>query len=187
MHAGRIDVLDRICYVYRHRYNGAITKTVSPRHFEVFDQYERLFAMVDDAAGALDEFRPELFRFMINHYLVILGNRRRLPEGMQREFFHRIAEEYRRWRPGKGYPVPEGSAGVKHRLVRHDAYAAYATLRVMQRVAAPLRRGRSVVPSALSVDPTAAIESVTLPRQRTSGELEPSTELEEPNTLPSEV
>src|SRR5690606_688030 len=45
--AQRIDVLDRVCYCYRRRDDGGITGSVSDRHFEVFDQYQRLWAMID--------------------------------------------------------------------------------------------------------------------------------------------
>jgi CDP-glycerol glycerophosphotransferase len=129
MAAGRLDLLQRVCYCYRQRSGGGITKTRSPRHFEVFDQYERLFQFVDKAAPAYDEFRPELFRLMINHYLVIVGNERRIPPRMRREFFRRAAADYRRWAPPGGYEMPRGAWGIKHRLVRRDAYLTYAALR----------------------------------------------------------
>ncbi len=41
--AERIGVLDRVCYHYRQRRAGAITRTRSERHFEVFDQWHRVF------------------------------------------------------------------------------------------------------------------------------------------------
>ena len=73
-------MLDRVSYRYwqhAEERTGAITKTTSARHFEVFDQYERLFAgMTPDQ----ERFRPVLFRVMIDHYLVIVGNDRRLPD-----------------------------------------------------------------------------------------------------------
>ncbi len=140
MAARSIDVLHEVCYCYRQRTPGGITTTVSARHFEVFDQYERLFAIVDRASGAYDVFRPELFRLMINHYLVIVGNEWRLPTGMHRAFFRRIAQDYRRWLPAGGYAVPDGVTGLKHRLVRHDAYRAYAALRLAHRQTAGVRR-----------------------------------------------
>ncbi|MEE6258296.1 glycosyltransferase family 2 protein [Plantactinospora sonchi] len=139
MAAGSIDLLDQVCYHYRQRTSGGITRTVSPRHFDVFDQYERLFTLVDQADGAYEVFRPELFRLMINHYLVIVGNDRRLPARMRRDFFRRIAADYRRWAPAGGYPEPEGLAGVKHRLVRRDAYPAYRLLRQAHHTASGVR------------------------------------------------
>lgn len=140
MAADSIDVLQRVCYCYRQRTPGGITTTLSTRHFEVFEQYERLFEMVERAGGAYDAFRPELFRLMINHYLVIVGNRWRLPREAQRAFFRRAAEHYRRWLPPGGYPVPPGVDGVKHRMIRHNLYFAYVVLRWVHRALVGLRR-----------------------------------------------
>jgi len=138
--AGRIDVLDRVCYCYRQDRDGGITRTPSPRHFDVFEQYDALFETLDRKAGAYDEFRPELFRLMIDHYLVIVGHPRRVPDAMRREFFGRMAEQYRRWLPAGGYSVPGGVTGLKHRLVRHDAYRTYLLLRYLYRAVGKLRR-----------------------------------------------
>lgn len=137
--AARIDVLGQVCYCYRQRDDGAITGSVSHRHFEVFDQYQRLWELLD-AAGAYERFRPDLFRLMIDHYLVIAGNPRRLPATSRRAFFARMAADYRRRLPAGGYPVPAGVAGLKHALVRLDAYLAYAVLRQAWRLAGALSR-----------------------------------------------
>jgi glycosyltransferase involved in cell wall biosynthesis len=135
MAAERIDVLDRVCYCYRQRNEGGITKTVSPRHFEVFEQYERLFEFVDKTSPANDDYLPELFRLMIDHYLVIVGNRRRVPPRLRRAFFLRMAADFADRLPAQGYEVPRGTAGLKHWLVRHRAYRVYATLRFIHRLA----------------------------------------------------
>jgi CDP-glycerol glycerophosphotransferase len=144
MAAARIDVLETVCYHYRQRDLGGITKTLSDRHFEVFDQYEWLFGVVDRAAGAYDAFRPELFRLMINHYLVIVGNTRRLPAAMRREFFRRVVADYRSRLPAEGYPPPEGIAWLKHQLVRRDAYPIYAVLRRVHRSLGAVRETLSL-------------------------------------------
>ena len=136
--ADRIAVLDRVCYHYRKR-AGAITSTVSPRHAEVFAQYEHLFAGLDRLGAAGAEFRARLFRRMIDHYLVIAGHESRLPAGATRAFFHRAAADYRRYLPAGGYPTPSGVAGLKHRMLRADAYPAYAVMRRAYRTLAPQR------------------------------------------------
>jgi CDP-glycerol glycerophosphotransferase len=134
MAADSIDVLPRVCYCYRQRDGGGITKTVSDRHFEVFEQYQRLFEIVDKAAPAYEPFRPELFSLMIDHYLVIVGNPRRVPPWLRRAFFRRMAEDFRARQPERGYEPPKGIAGLKHRLVRRDAYHVYAILRRIHRL-----------------------------------------------------
>ena len=50
--AERISALPRTCVHYRQRRTGAITRTVGDRHFEVFDHWERAFALVDQYARA---------------------------------------------------------------------------------------------------------------------------------------
>ncbi|MDI1460069.1 glycosyltransferase family 2 protein [Catellatospora sp. KI3] len=133
MAAASIDVLPRVCYLYRQQTPGAITSSVSKRHFDVFEQYQRLFDIVDSAGGRYDVFRPELFRIMINHYLVILGHGARVPGPLRRAFFRRMVEDYRRRLPAAGYAVPGGGDGLKHSLVRRNAYSAYAALRQVHR------------------------------------------------------
>jgi glycosyltransferase involved in cell wall biosynthesis len=139
--APRIDVLDRICYCYRQRPSGAITASVSDRHFEVFGQYDELWTMLDRRGGH-ERYRPDLFRLMIDHYLVIAGNPHRVPGRLRRDFFARAAADYHRRLPAGGYPVPGGPAGLKHRLLRRHAYLPYALLRAAWRAAEPARRLR---------------------------------------------
>ncbi|HZM84294.1 MAG TPA: glycosyltransferase family 2 protein [Candidatus Limnocylindrales bacterium] len=142
MAAEVIDVLERHCYNYRLQTGGSITTSRNARHFEVFDQYERLFEIVAAAGGGYDIFRPELFRAMLNHYLVILGNPRRLLPSMRREFFARMVRDYRRFLPPQGFAHQTGVAGLKQRLVERNAYAAYASLRLAYR----LRPRAAVIP-----------------------------------------
>jgi CDP-glycerol glycerophosphotransferase len=152
--AERIEALDRVCYYYRQRGDGAITTSVSARHFDIFEQYGRMWEQVKARPG-YRALRPELFRLVIDHLLVIAGNRHRLPPGQRRAFFRRVAQEYRYRLPADGYRLPGGVAGLKHRLVRRDAYLAYALLRLAWRVAGTHRRlpgAGGTVPSAQLAD-----------------------------------
>ncbi|HYN95362.1 MAG TPA: glycosyltransferase family 2 protein [Pilimelia sp.] len=143
--AGSIGVLDRVCYHYRQRPTGAITRTVSERHFEAFDQYERLWATVDGLGDRAAPFRADLFRMMINHLLVVAGNESRVPPARRRAFFRELAAVYRRYLPAGGYRAPGGTAGLKHRVVGAGAYPAYAALRAAYRAAR--RVGRTTAPA----------------------------------------
>jgi CDP-glycerol glycerophosphotransferase len=132
--APAIDGIDRVCYCYRQRSGpGSITKTTSRRHFEVFEQYRRLFAVLDHNAPAYDLHRAQLFAVMVDHCLVIAGNEARVPPRLRRAFFRQLVRHYRRYRPAGGYPRPGGVPGLKHRLVHHGSYAAYAGLRAVYR------------------------------------------------------
>ena len=131
MAAPTIDVMDQVSYCYRRHESGSITTTRSDKHFGVFDQYERLFTSVERGGADYDAFRPELFRFMINHYLVILGNQGRLPDELRKAFFDRMVEHYARWLPAAGYDVPTGPVGLKHRLLQGKDFRLYVILRMV--------------------------------------------------------
>ncbi|UXY27908.1 bifunctional glycosyltransferase/CDP-glycerol:glycerophosphate glycerophosphotransferase [Streptomyces sp. HUAS TT20] len=96
--AGRIAALDRICLNYRQRRQGNILSTTSRKHFDVHDQYARVFAYVDDHPE-LWSWRPYLHRKMGEHCLDILAKPDRLPPRDRAEFFRRTAEMFRRHRP----------------------------------------------------------------------------------------
>lgn len=135
--AERIAVLDRVCVHYRQRREGGnILKTVSRKHFDVFDQYQRVFDYLD-AHEELAEWRGPLFRKMVDHYLTILERPGRLPQDARAEFFHRAAADYRARVP-KGYTRPAGGRGHKYGMLERDAYttmvSALAAVKFRQRV-----------------------------------------------------
>lgn len=47
MAAGSIAVLDQVCVGYRQRRQGNILSTTSRKHFDIFDQYDRVFTFID--------------------------------------------------------------------------------------------------------------------------------------------
>ncbi|MDT0414347.1 CDP-glycerol glycerophosphotransferase family protein [Streptomyces sp. DSM 41982] len=120
--AESLAVLDRVCVHYRQRREGGnILSTVSRKHFDAFDQYDRVFAYLD-SRPELDRWRGPLFRKMIDHYLTILERPGRLPEEAKAEFFHRAAHDYRRRIPA-GFERPAGRDGYKFAMLERDAYA----------------------------------------------------------------
>ncbi|MFF9023122.1 bifunctional glycosyltransferase/CDP-glycerol:glycerophosphate glycerophosphotransferase [Streptomyces eurythermus] len=96
--ARRIAALDRICLHYRQRRQGNILSTTSRKHFDIHDQYERVFAFL---AGRpeLASWRPYLHRKMGEHCLDILAKPDRLPPADKAEFFRRTARMFRAHRP----------------------------------------------------------------------------------------
>lgn len=135
--AERIAVLDRVCVHYRQRREGGnILKTVSRKHFDVFDQYQRVFDYLD-AHEELAEWRGPLFRKMVDHYLTVLERPGRLPQDARAEFFHRASADYRARVP-KGFTRPGGGRGHKYGMLERDAYttmvSALAAVKFRQRV-----------------------------------------------------
>ncbi|WP_328900152.1 bifunctional glycosyltransferase family 2 protein/CDP-glycerol:glycerophosphate glycerophosphotransferase [Streptomyces sp. NBC_00441] len=122
--AERIAVLDRSCVMYRQRREGGnILSTVSRKHFDVFDQYDRVFAFLDGRPD-LDRWGPMLFRKMVDQFLTVLERPGRLPRNARAEFFHRAAKDYRARLP-EGFERPAGGRGYKYALLGADAASAF--------------------------------------------------------------
>ncbi|NEC69682.1 bifunctional glycosyltransferase family 2 protein/CDP-glycerol:glycerophosphate glycerophosphotransferase [Streptomyces sp. SID9727] len=122
--ADTIAVLDRSCVMYRQRREGGnILRTVSRKHFDVFDQYDRVFAFLDERPD-LGSWRPALFRKMADHFLTVLEKPGRLPRNARAEFFHRAAKDYRARLP-EGFERPPGGRGYKYALLGVDSYSAF--------------------------------------------------------------
>ncbi|MFG2010844.1 CDP-glycerol glycerophosphotransferase family protein [Micromonospora sp. NPDC048868] len=164
MAAERIGVLDRVCVNYRQRRTGAITRTRGERHFEVFDQWHRVFRLMDAWGPAVDDLRPALFERMIWHYLSVLGNGERIDPELRPAFFAQITADHARWLPPGGYPAPAGAEGLKHRLVAAGRWRTFSALRTAyrardaagrtarsakRRVAPPARRAARLARDAL--------------------------------------
>ncbi|GAA2254818.1 glycosyl transferase [Streptomyces ruber] len=143
MAAGSIATLDRVCVRYRQRRRGGILGTTSRRHFDVFEQYDRLFAYVD-ARPALAHWRPALFRRMVDHFVTVFSRRVRLPHGARAEFLRRARAHYARYRV-PGVPV-RGHRRLRHLLVRLGAHRTYQALWLAARAG---RRCGQVLSSAL--------------------------------------
>ncbi|MEV6594111.1 bifunctional glycosyltransferase/CDP-glycerol:glycerophosphate glycerophosphotransferase [Streptomyces acidicola] len=125
MTAGSIATLDRVCVHHRQRRLGSITRTTSRRHFDVFAQYDRLFAYVD-SRPALAHWRPALFSRMVDHLGAVYARRGRLPLGTRAEFLRKARAHYARYR-APGGPVPR-LGRVRHALVRLGSHRAYQVL-----------------------------------------------------------
>ncbi|MFG3005629.1 bifunctional glycosyltransferase/CDP-glycerol:glycerophosphate glycerophosphotransferase [Streptomyces calvus] len=141
MTAGSIATLDRVCVHYRQRRTGGILRTTSIRHFEVFDQYDRVFAFLDERPE-LARWRPVLFRRMLDHLVTVYGRPERLPHDARAAFLRRARAHCRRHR-APGTPVPV-RVRVHHTLVRLGLHRTYRALRLAaaaHRATARLARG----------------------------------------------
>lgn len=138
--AGRIGVLDRVCYRYRRARRGSYLAGVSTANFNIFGSYQRIFNFITERGGLGAPVSPAVytavFERAIWHYTTLLPlvpRRRR-----RREFFRRMSADFRRWRPA-GYQFPPGPRGAKFRLVARGAYGAYALLDPVNRLRVRLR------------------------------------------------
>jgi len=137
--AGRIGVLDRVCYRYRRARRGSYLAAVSAANFNIFGSYQRIFDFIPERAGLRAPVTPAVytavFERAIWHYTTLLPL---VPRRRRREFFRRMSADFRRWRPA-GYQFPPGPRGAKFRLVARDAYGAYALLDPVNRLRVRLR------------------------------------------------
>jgi glycosyltransferase involved in cell wall biosynthesis len=149
--ADRIALLDRDCYAYRQR-DRQITRTVDDRHFDVFLQWDRVFAFMDADPARYAAVRPAVFRRMIWHCLQVLGHEQRIARSRRRAFFLRVSAQYHRHQPAAGAPMPAGNEGVKQRLVAAGAYHLYegltAAWNARKRLSGGARRPASAVAAA---------------------------------------
>lgn len=132
--AERICVLERVCYSYRQRRVGAITRTQDARHFELFDHWDRAWQLIEALGPRADEVRPLIFERMIWHCMTVVGNDHRLPRRLRRRCFLRIADMFHRYLPPGGYAEPPGKDGVRYRLVSRRAWAPYWVMRSVTRL-----------------------------------------------------
>ncbi|MGW2419342.1 bifunctional glycosyltransferase/CDP-glycerol:glycerophosphate glycerophosphotransferase [Streptomyces sp. NPDC001709] len=130
MTAESIATLDRVCVHYRQRRQGNILSSTSRRHFDLFEQYDRVFAYVEEHPE-LERWRPELFRRMIDHYATVFTRRGRLPRGSHGEFLRLARAHYRRYR------VPGTRMRRRNVLVR---FGLHRTFRAFQLASAMRRR-----------------------------------------------
>ncbi|MEU6589252.1 bifunctional glycosyltransferase family 2 protein/CDP-glycerol:glycerophosphate glycerophosphotransferase [Streptomyces sp. NPDC046881] len=128
--AQSLATLDRVCVHYRQRRQGSILGTTSDRHFDLFEQYDRVFAYVEERPE-LARWRPELFRRMVDHYVTVFTKPGRLPRGSHGAFLRRARAHYRRYR------VPGARLRLRHALVR---FGLHRTFRALQLAAAVRRR-----------------------------------------------
>lgn len=145
MAAERLSLLDRVCYIYRQRRRGAITRTTGSKHFDAFAQYDRIFAAMDRMGARADQFRPLMFDRTIWHLLVILGRGDRVARGERARFFTGMSEMYRKYRP-PGHQLPPGrTLRWKYLLIERDNYRLFSVLKFFNETQQKLRgRARSV-------------------------------------------
>ncbi|MET8565181.1 CDP-glycerol glycerophosphotransferase family protein [Streptomyces flaveolus] len=166
--ARRIAALDRICLNYRQRRQGNILSTTSRKHFDIHDQYERVFAFVAERPE-LAAWRPYLHRKMGEHCLDILAKPDRLPPADRAEFFRRTAEMFRRHRP-EGAPV-DGEVAVltgswtgyrvKRQAARAGREAARRADRARRAAAARARTGWTALHARRPLDENLVVYSAS--------------------------
>ncbi|MFF7635474.1 glycosyltransferase family 2 protein [Kitasatospora sp. NPDC008050] len=128
--AERVAVLDRDLVQIRRRHTVHPTGSPGSSTFDLFDQYERTFELLD-ARPEYEALRPHLFGRMIQHYLFVFDLAGCVTRAARPRFFHRAAEHYQRYLP-VGFKRPGGRAGLKFSLLAGGVYSAFEVAKLSQ-------------------------------------------------------
>lgn len=131
MTAETIATLDRVCVHHRQHRKAGAAATGDGGDFDVFDQYDRVFAFVD-SRPELAQSRLVLFHRMVDHLWAVFTEEGRLPRGIRAEFLRRARGHYRARRV-PGHPVPARSR-LRHRTIRLGLYRTHRALRLARRL-----------------------------------------------------
>ncbi|WP_020139061.1 bifunctional glycosyltransferase/CDP-glycerol:glycerophosphate glycerophosphotransferase [Streptomyces sp. 351MFTsu5.1] len=138
MAAESIATLERVCVHHRQRSVPALSGRAD---FDVLDQYDRVFGYVD-TRPELAQWRPVLFRRMVDDLWAVFSGRGRLPRDTRAEFLRRARDHYRAHRT-PGHPAPVGSR-LRHTTIRLNLYRTHRALKAGQllgrRIARPTVR-----------------------------------------------
>lgn len=129
MAAESVATLDRVCVHHRRRRRGTALGTVDRGDFDLFEQYDRVFAYVD-ARPELARWRPVLFRRMVEHLSAVFTDRDRLPRGTRAAFLRRARDHYRAHRT-PGHPVPARS-WPHDKVIQLGLYRTYRAVELAQ-------------------------------------------------------
>ncbi|WP_430784216.1 CDP-glycerol glycerophosphotransferase family protein [Actinoplanes sp. G11-F43] len=150
--ADRITVLERVCVYYRQRRRGAITSTPGRGHFHALDQYDLLFARLDEIGERAAPYRAIIFERMLHQCLLVLENPERIADEDRKDFFQALAQAYARHLPAGGYTPREGPAGEKQRLLERGSYTGWLARRAATRVRGAVKRRTREVERELRID-----------------------------------
>ncbi|MFC9849426.1 CDP-glycerol glycerophosphotransferase family protein [Streptomyces sp. NPDC060223] len=125
MSAETVATLDRVCVHHRSRREAGALTTATVGHFDLFEQYDRVFAYLD-SRPELAHWRPVLFRRMADHLSAVFVERGLLPRGSRAEFLRKSRAHYRRYRT-PGAQVRVGTR-ARHLLVRLGTHRTYRLL-----------------------------------------------------------
>lgn len=138
LHAASAVTLNRVVLDYRQRRSGSILRTASPKHFDVFMQYDLVFAELDHS-GASAGLRRHVYDIMANHFVTIIRKRDRVAPNDRRRFYAaaKVAAQghYRPDAPGRNR-----ASAIRGRLLRDHSYFAFAAYNAMDDARKKARR-----------------------------------------------
>lgn len=150
LEAERIALLDHVALLYRQRREGSILRSANPKHLDIFDQYDRLFAWFDahpEHAWARDGLHSK----MVAHLLTVFDHgERRLPGDLRRVFYERMSAAVQRHAP-PGYEPSGKLGGFRRRALLADGYRRERLFETVKQGRRTVKRGRGAIGEAVAV------------------------------------
>ncbi|MEU8886954.1 CDP-glycerol glycerophosphotransferase family protein [Streptomyces sp. NPDC048442] len=136
MSASSISTLDEVCVHSRRRRQGNLLSTTSRKHFDLFDQYDRVFAFLD-SRPELAGWRPVIYRRMVDHFGTVFTRPDRLPKGCRAEFFRRARAHCHQYRTRDAVRprTPARPRGIAARSATARNAAAHAAATALAKAA----------------------------------------------------
>ncbi len=143
--ARSLAALPHVCVHYRQRRHGSILGTRSRRHFDAFDQWQRVFAFLESRPD-LAHWQPLFSERMAGHYLTVLRKGTRVSAADRPEFFRRASEQLRRYGSREAAHPKSRTDAMLHRLLYQGDYRLFQSLKrarvTRQRASAAVRKAR---------------------------------------------
>lgn len=133
--------LNRVVLAYRQRRGGgSILASTSPRHFDVFAQYDRVFAEAD-RLDLTPGMRKHLYDIMVNHFVTILRHEGRLAASEKPAFYATAGEYARRYLPARSEDTVDNKASnLRGALLRDHSYRRFRMYAWLDERRRPARR-----------------------------------------------
>jgi len=141
LNAQRAVSLNRVVLLYRQRRSGGnILGTPSPHHFDIFEQYDRVFAEADRVEVS-DAMRKHLYDIMVNHYVTIIRHRGRIAKSERRRFFDLASTSANKHYPARSNEQSKNlPSNVRGKLFRKNSYATFMVYSWIDEKRVPARR-----------------------------------------------
>jgi len=141
LNARRAVSLNRVVLIYRQRRSGGnILGTPSPRHFDIFEQYDRVFAEASRVQVS-DAIRKHLYDIMINHYVTIIRHRGRIAKSERKRFFASASVSANNHYPQKSSDQAKNlPSNVRGNLFRKNSFVAFRTYSWVDEKRTPIKR-----------------------------------------------
>ena len=141
LNARRAVSLNRVVLLYRQRRSGGnILGTPSPHHFDIFEQYDRVFAEATRVQVS-DAMRKHLYDIMINHYVTIIRHRGRIATSERKRFFESASVSANKHYPEESSEQSKNlPSNMRGNLFRKNSYAAFMAYSWVDEKRTPTKR-----------------------------------------------